>query len=107
MDTLSDDPLAAALAEEYPKPEGEAARLEIVRQMHENRELAHAFLFAHRHPLSTPDFHKHIIWNWHDPAVPFYEAMAFREGANDLVTKPVDAGELIARVRDAISLSAA
>jgi len=83
MDTQSDDPLAAALAED--EPEGEDARLEIVRQMHEDRELAHAFLFAHRHPLATPDFHKHIIWNWHDPSVPFYEAMAFREGAKSTI----------------------
>jgi len=32
---------------------------------------------------------------------------AFLEGANDLVTKPVDAGDLIARVQEAISLAAA
>ena len=32
---------------------------------------------------------------------------AFLEGANDLVTKPVDAVDLIARVQEAIGLAAA
>jgi CheY-like chemotaxis protein len=32
---------------------------------------------------------------------------AFYEGANDVVTKPVDAGDLIARVQEALGLAAA
>ncbi len=41
-------------------------REEIVISLHNDRVLAHHFLFPHRHKNVTPDFHRHLISEWAD-----------------------------------------
>ena len=41
-------------------------REEIVENLHNDRVLAHHFLFPHRHKNVTPDFHRHLISEWAD-----------------------------------------
>lgn len=50
---------------------------EVLFRLARNRFLAHQFLFRHRHPAPTPDFHREIIDLWHGP-IPRVLVMAFR-----------------------------
>lgn len=57
-----------------------------VLKLGRDRKLAHAVLFAHRHPDETPPFHAEIIDLWHstDPAA---LVMAFREGGKSTIAE--------------------
>lgn len=59
---------------------------EIITKLAANPELAHSFLFAHRHPQKTPTFHKELINLWHSPALKVL-FMAFRGGAKSTLAE--------------------
>lgn len=60
------------------------AKQDAILKLGQNRRLAHAVLFKHRHPDETPDFHIDLMNLWHsdDPRVLI---MALREGAKSTV----------------------
>jgi len=55
-------------------------RSELIVKLGRNPRLAHAVLFGHRHPNTTPDFHNEIIDLWHSDA-PKVLIKAFRGAA--------------------------
>lgn len=60
------------------------AKSDAILKLGKDRRLAHAVLFAHRHPDATPEFHHDMIalWGSQDPRVLI---MALREGAKSTV----------------------
>ncbi len=51
-----------------------------------DRRLSHRFLFSHRHPNRTPDFHGIIIDDWHGPEQVYLD-MVFRGGAKSTIAE--------------------
>lgn len=58
----------------------------LLRVLSEDRALASATLFPHRHPQATPPFHISIIDHWR-AADPFVLIEAFREGAKSTLSE--------------------
>lgn len=65
--------------------EQEEARRQMLEMIAKEPVLAHEYLFSHRHPNITPDFHKDMINLWHDITVPEVAIQAFRGGAKSTV----------------------
>lgn len=59
---------------------------ELMVRLGRDRPLTHRFLFAHRHPNKTPDFHRTIIEDWHGPEQHFLD-MVFRGGAKSTIAE--------------------
>jgi len=64
----------------------EEAKAEIKRRLAASPRLAHSFLFAHRHPNVTPEFHYQMIDDWHS-SHPHVLSMAFRGGAKSTIAE--------------------
>jgi hypothetical protein len=60
------------------------AQGEIILKLAKNRPLAHRVLFAHRHPNSTPPFHREMIRDWHSRE-PNHCDIAFRGSAKSTI----------------------
>lgn len=63
-----------------------SARQELLDLFYNDRPLAHATLFAHRHPNKTPDFHEAAIRDWHGPH-PRVLDMFFRGAAKSTLSE--------------------
>jgi hypothetical protein len=59
-------------------------RSQAILKLGSDRKLAHAVLFAHRHPDATPQFHHDMQDRWTSPAARVL-IMAFRQGAKSTV----------------------
>jgi hypothetical protein len=62
------------------------AREDLIPRLAADPCLAHAVLFAHRHPHATPAFHKEIIQDWHGPSRNVL-TMAFRGAAKSTLAE--------------------
>lgn len=60
---------------------------EIVARLYNDRELAHHYIFAHRRPETSPEFHKRMIRDWHNPAIPYVLDLVFRGGAKSTIAE--------------------
>lgn len=60
------------------------ALAELLAMLAADRHLAHEYLFAHRHPDLTPDFHREMIDDYYSDH-PFIATNAFRGGAKSTV----------------------
>jgi len=63
----------------------ELSRKEIIKRIAKEPRLAHEYLFAHRHPNQTPEFHGKVIDLWHNHTIPSLSIQAFRGGAKSTV----------------------
>lgn len=66
--------------------EADAARINLLREFHRNRRLAHEVIFKRRHPLKTPQFHHKIqdLFHSRDPQVVIE---GFRDAAKSTVAE--------------------
>lgn len=62
-------------------------RDELILRLGSDRVLAHQVLFKHRHPDSTPPFHRELIQLWHAPNLSKVLAMAFREAGKSTIAE--------------------
>jgi len=71
---------------------------EVIETLYADRELAHRVFFAHRRPETSPPFHRRIIRDWHNPALPYVLDLVFRGGAKSTIAE--EAITLLAAFRD-------
>lgn len=64
-------------------------RAELIARLAANRQLAHRFLFEHRHPIESPEFHADIIRAWHDPRIEKVVTEGFRDAGKSTVAEEV------------------
>jgi hypothetical protein len=62
------------------------ARQEALIRLGRDRPLAHRFIFAHRHPDTSPAFHDEIIRDWHSPEENILDEV-FRGGAKSTLAE--------------------
>ena len=61
-------------------------RQQLLSRFYADRYLAHTFLFAHRRPQKSPEFHREMICDWHS-AHPRVLDMVFRGGAKSTIAE--------------------
>jgi hypothetical protein len=61
-----------------------SSREQVIAHLKANRRAAHQFLFEHRHPETTPDFHYEMIDDWHGPSRAVMH-MAYRGSAKSTI----------------------
>lgn len=74
-----------------------SARQELIQRFHDDRPLAHAVLFEHRHPSTTPDFQIEMQRDFHSPRKHVLD-MVFRGGGKS--TTAEEALLLMAQFRE-------
>lgn len=72
------------MVDEAAPSTADSARMEAVRELHDNRVLAHQVLFKHRHRDETPEFHREMVELTHS-GLARLAIKAFRGGAKSTV----------------------